>query len=183
MRTRNIVLTIALAALTVAITTSSTTAQTTAEWSVQVGLDYVITPDVTYLRADGYDSQLDVYAPRDTSRKRPTVIYIHGGGWVGGDKDARTFQVLPYLQMGFAAVNVEYRLAREALAPGAVEDTRCALRWVIENADRYGFDTNRLVVTGASAGGHLSLTTGMLQAKRRLRQSLCGQADRLPGCR
>jgi acetyl esterase/lipase len=140
---------------------SQTDAQT---WSVQAFLEFAVSPDITYLVADGYESKLDVYAPRDKSRPRPTVIYIHGGGWVGGDKDASTLSILPYLQMGFAAVNVEYRLAREALAPAAVEDSRCALRWVIANAEEYGFDTERLVITGASAGGHLSLTTGMLQA-------------------
>ncbi len=131
-------------------------------WTVQVGLDYVTTPDVTYSTSNGYDSKLDVYAARDKSKPRPTVIFIHGGGWVSGDKDASTLQLLPYLQMGFAAVNVEYRLSREALAPAAVEDGRCALRWVIRNAETYGFDTERIVVTGRSAGGHLALTTGML---------------------
>jgi acetyl esterase/lipase len=131
-------------------------------WTVQVGLDYVTTPDVTYSTSNGYESKLDVYAARDKSNPRPTVIFIHGGGWVSGDKDASTLQLLPYLQMGFAAVNVEYRLSREALAPAAVEDGRCALRWVIRNAETYGFDTERIVVTGRSAGGHLALTTGML---------------------
>lgn len=135
-----------------------------ATWSVAVGLEYSITPDITYLVADGYESKLDVYAPRDKSRPRPTLLYIHGGGWVGGDKDASANSLLPYLQMGFAAVNVEYRLARDALAPAAVEDTRCALRWVIQNAEEYGFDPDRIVVSGSSAGGHLSLTTGMLNA-------------------
>ena len=71
---------------------------------------------------------------------------------------------LPYLAMGFAVVNVEYRLARVAIAPAAVEDGRCALRWVINNAATYGLDTSRIVVSGHSAGGHLSLTTGMLPA-------------------
>ena len=49
-------------------------------------------------------------------------------------------RLLPYLEMGFAVVNVEYRLARVALAPAAVEDGRCALRWVLSNADRHGFE-------------------------------------------
>jgi acetyl esterase/lipase len=61
-------------------------------------------------------------------------------------------------------VNVEYRLARVAQAPAAVEDCRCALRWVIQNAKQYGIDVNRIVVSGESAGGHLALTTGMLPA-------------------
>ena len=71
-------------------------------------------------------------------------------------------RLLPYLRRGMAVVNVEYRLARQALAPAAVADCRCALRWVIANAERYGFDTEKIAVTGHSAGGHLSLTTGML---------------------
>ena len=61
-------------------------------------------------------------------------------------------------------VNVEYRLARTASAPAAVEACRCALRWVIQHAKEYGIDVNRLVVSGGSAGGHLALTTGMLPA-------------------
>ncbi|HUF75645.1 MAG TPA: alpha/beta hydrolase, partial [Longimicrobiales bacterium] len=56
------------------------------------------------------------------------------------------------------------RLGQVALAPAAVEDCLCALRWVIRNAEEYGFDTERIVVTGYSAGGHLALTTGITPA-------------------
>ena len=139
-------------------------AQDVASWTVEIGQNYRLVPDITYLVADGYESKLDVIAPRDTSVPLPTLLYIHGGGWVGGDKDAVFLRFLPYLEMGFAVVNVEYRLGRVALAPAAVEDCRCALRWVIENAEEYGFDTDRIVVSGTSAGGHLTLTTGMLPA-------------------
>lgn len=139
-------------------------AQDVAQWTVSVGQNYRLVPDVTYLVADGYESKLDVIAPRDTSTPLPTLLYIHGGGWVGGDKDAMFLHFLPYLEMGFAVVNVEYRLGRIALAPGAVEDCRCALRWVRDNAEEYGLDTDRIVVSGHSAGGHLTLTTGMLPA-------------------
>ena len=59
-------------------------------------------------------------------------------------------------------VNVEYRMAGNSLAPGAVEDTRCALRWIYRNAAQNKFDTSKIVLTGHSAGGHLSLITGML---------------------
>ena len=58
-------------------------------------------------------------------------------------------------------MNVEYRLTRVARAPAAVEDCRCALRWVFENAEKYSFDTERIIVSGQSAGGHLALMTGM----------------------
>ena len=64
--------------------------------------------------------------------------------------------------MGWTVVNVAYRLADAAHAPAAVEDCRCALRWVYRNAEQYHFDLDKLVVTGNSAGGHLALATGML---------------------
>lgn len=83
---------------------------------------------------------------------------------MGGDKDAAFLRFLPFLEMGFAVVNVEYRMGPVALAPAAVEDCRCALRWTIEHAEEYGFDAERIVVSGTSAGGHLSLTMGMLPA-------------------
>jgi acetyl esterase/lipase len=69
---------------------------------------------------------------------------------------------MPYIQMGWNAVNVEYRASGVALAPAAVEDARCAIRWVVENAKQYNVDTQKIVVTGQSAGGHLSLISGMV---------------------
>jgi acetyl esterase/lipase len=70
--------------------------------------------------------------------------------------------VFPWLEMGWNVVNVEYRLGRVALAPAAVEDGLCALRYVAVQAKMYNIDTTRLVVSGESAGGHLALTTGMI---------------------
>jgi acetyl esterase/lipase len=68
----------------------------------------------------------------------------------------------PWFEMGWNVVNVEYRLARVALAPAAVEDCLCALKYVVAQAKTYDVDVNRIVVTGESAGGHLALTTGMI---------------------
>ena len=139
-----------------------------------VGNQYRIHANITYKVANGYEAKLDVYEPRDTDEPRATVIYIHGGGWTGGTKEGVALRLLPYLQMGLAVVNVEYRLARVSPAPAAVEDCRCALRWVIRNADRYKFDTSKLVVTGGSAGGHLSLMTGILDPASGLDDSCPG---------
>jgi acetyl esterase/lipase len=126
---------------------------------------YRLVPNITYLTASNWDAKLDLYVTRAADKPLPTVIFIHGGGWTGGTKEGRDIGgVLPYLNMGMNVVNVEYRLARVAPAPAAVEDCRCALRWVIQHAKEYGIDPNRLVVAGESAGGHLALTTGMLPA-------------------
>jgi acetyl esterase/lipase len=134
----------------------------TAGFASQLQNQYRIVPNITYLTANNWDAKLDLYLPRDVSSPNPTLLYIHGGGWTGGSKESSVLTFLPYLEKGWSVVNVEYRLARVSLAPAAVEDCLCALRWVIHNAKTYNFDTNNLVVTGNSAGGHLALTTGML---------------------
>src|SRR5262245_20175851 len=95
---------------------------------------YRIITNTTYITANNWEAKLDLYVPRDLTSPNPTLIYIHGGGWVGGSKETSWVQLLPYLEAGWSVVNVEYRLARVSLAPAAVEDCRCALRWVIRNA-------------------------------------------------
>jgi acetyl esterase/lipase len=138
---------------------------------------YRIVSNVTYVTANNWEAKLDVYVPRETTVPNPTLIYIHGGGWTGGAKETSWIQLLPYLETGWSVVNVEYRLARVSLAPAAVEDCRCALRWVIRNAKQYNFDTSKIVVTGHSAGGHLSLTTGMLPSSAGLDRECPGSED------
>jgi acetyl esterase/lipase len=131
-------------------------------WAAAANTQYRVIPNIVYGTANGADTRLDVYMPRQAKEPVPVVVYIHGGGWTGSAKEYDVPNFLAYLEMGLAVVNVEYRLARVSLAPAAVEDCRCALRWVFRNAKEYNFDTTRIVVTGMSAGGHLSLTTGML---------------------
>ena len=133
-----------------------------ATWAVQFANNYAVTPNITYLVANNYEAKLDVYARRNNTGPQPTLIHIHGGGWTGGTKEAALSFLMPWLEMGWNVVNVEYRLAKVSLAPAAVEDCLCALRWVAANSKQYNLDTTRLVVTGDSAGGHLALTTGMI---------------------
>jgi acetyl esterase/lipase len=133
-------------------------------WAQTIAERYVILPDVTYLTINNVALKLDVYQPRKPPQPVPTVVYFHGGGWVGRDKDEATLRLLPYLQEGWAVVNVDYRLAATALAPAAVDDCRCALRWVAQHAAEYKFDINKIVLVGASAGGHLALMAGMAPA-------------------
>lgn len=93
----------------------------------------------------------------------PTLIFIHGGGWVGGEKETRITSIMPYLERGWNVVNVEYRLGVNT-APQAVDDAMCALAWIAEHAPEYNMDLNRIVISGDSAGGHLALITGFLNA-------------------
>jgi acetyl esterase/lipase len=140
-------------------------AQNTSEALLRIADRYWMQPDVVYGSANNTPLKLDVWYPRDNPNPTPTLVYIHGGGWIFGSKEGSVYQLLPYLEKGWRVVNVEYRMAGNSLAPGAVEDTRCALRWVARNAKQWNFDTSKIVLTGHSAGGHLSLITGMLPDK------------------
>jgi acetyl esterase/lipase len=95
---------------------------------------------------------------------RPTLLFIHGGGWVQGDKTGADPWLLPFVQRGWHVVNMTYRLG-PGTAPAAVEDVLCALKWMVDNSDEYGFDRDRIVVSGASAGGHLALVAGILGSR------------------
>jgi len=131
---------------------------------------------ITYVKVNGYDVQLDLYRRKDTTGPQPTMIYIHGGGWGGGSRNSILYLLTPWFEMGFTIVNIEYRLTRVALAPAAVEDCLCALRWVGEHAKQYNFDLNRIVVSGESSGGHLALTTGMIPESAGLASECPGEA-------
>ena len=124
--------------------------------------DFDIIPNITYAKANNTDLKLDLYLTKNRVSPVPTLLLFHGGGWVAGQKERNVLQLLPYLSMGWAVLNVEYRLAENSLAPAAVEDARCALRWAIYHAKECNFDTSKIVLTGGSAGGHLALIAGML---------------------
>jgi acetyl esterase/lipase len=134
----------------------------TAEWAIRAQTQYAVVANITYLTATGYDSKLDLYRRRDVTTPQPTLIFFHDGGWVGGSKEGSLMSLVPWMEMGWNVVNVEYRLARVAPAPAAVEDAMCALRFVVDKAKDMGVDTNRIVVSGESAGGHLALAAGMI---------------------
>jgi len=134
----------------------------TDEWPAIAADRYHVFPDLTYSSVNGIDLKLDVYMPWESSTRTPVVVYFHGGGWVMGDKDDSALQLLPYMRMGWAAVNVNYRLASVAPAPAALEDSSCALRWLTDNANKYRFDLGRVVLTGHSAGGYIALMEGIL---------------------
>jgi acetyl esterase/lipase len=140
-------------------------AQKTTDSLLQIADRYWMQPDVVYGSANNTPLKLDIWYPRDNPNPTPTLVYIHGGGWIFGSKEGAVYQFTPFLEKGWRVVNVEYRMAGNSLAPAAVEDARCALRWVFRNAKQWNFDTSKIVLTGQSAGGHLALIAGMLPDK------------------
>ena len=130
--------------------------------------------DVVYRSVNGIDLPLDIFLPekrlgqspwweKDGRGNKPTLLYMHGGGWVQGDKESILFNILPFIARDWVVISINYRLAKDAKAPAAVEDCLAALDWVYDHAEEYMIDTDRIVVAGDSAGGHLALLTGMLR--------------------
>jgi len=154
-----------LAAVLFAVSVSATVQaqlSAAASWATEVESRYNFTPDLTYVTENNTELKLDVYSRRDVQTPQPTLIFMHGGFWVAGSKDSQTLNILPWLEKGWNVVVVGYRLGGVAPAPAAVVDTFCALRWAGTNAAMYNIDTNKIVASGQSAGGHLALTLGMM---------------------
>ncbi len=109
------------------------------------------------------DLHVDVYQV-PSSKPTPVVIQLHGGGWIRGDRPTSLRSFGPFFAAGMSVVTVEYRNAKDAPAPAAIQDVRCAMAWVKRNAAKYNFDPNNVVPWGGSAGGHLALMAGYAPA-------------------
>lgn len=96
---------------------------------------------------------LDVYRPKNASDRLPVIVSFHGGGWVYGSKLTYRYYCMYLAQRGFAVVNPSYRLAPENRFPAQFEDMNKAFAFVLDNADKYGFDTDNIFAVGDSAGG------------------------------
>jgi acetyl esterase/lipase len=147
------------------------------DWATQIGSRYWVQPDIVYGSANNTALKLDVWYRHQDKEPQPTLVYFHGGGWIFGAKTYSLLHFLPFLEKGWRVVDVEYRMASNSHAPAAVEDTRCALRWVFRNAAQWKFDTTKIVLTGHSAGGHLALMTGMLPAGNPLDNACHGEEE------
>ena len=99
---------------------------------------------------------LDVYMPKDKNKSWPVIVSIHGGGWVYGTKEVYQYYGMNLAERGFAVVNFSYRLAPKFKFPSQQEDTNKAMEWVLENADKYAFDTKRIYLVGDSAGANIA---------------------------
>ena len=119
-----------------------------------------LTRDIEYGKVGQRALKLDVYKPDKSGKPVPGLIFIHGGAWKGGNKDIYRIHAARYAQRGYVAVSISYRLSGEAPFPAAVQDAKCAVRWMRANADKYGVDPNHICVLGGSAGGHLAMMVG-----------------------
>jgi acetyl esterase/lipase len=119
----------------------------------------------TYKTVEGAKLDLHIFLPDSSHQntKRPVIVYFSGGSWTEGTPEWDFYNCTNYARKGWVAVSVEYRVAdrHETTPLEAVKDARTAIRWLRMNAAKYNIDTNRIVASGNSAGGHLVLSTAL----------------------
>lgn len=142
--------------------------------------DVIVTPDLAYGDAAGAQTlRLDLYQPRDDdAASRPAVVWVHGGGFSGGDKRTGPSPVLAdsFARLGYVAVSIDYRVRPGLVCFGAApmsdpacldaakasaDDAREAVQWLRSNADALRVDPDRIVMGGESAGGIIATMVGV----------------------
>lgn len=101
-------------------------------------------------------NRLDVYYPAGTTAPLPTIVSIHGGGYVYGSKEQYRRYCMDLARRGFSVVNFNYRLAPEWKFPTPLVDTNAVMEWVCHNAPVYYLDPSRLFIVGDSAGAQIA---------------------------
>jgi acetyl esterase/lipase len=127
-----------------------------------------IRPDLVYAQGGGRDLKLDLYLPAQANDPRPAIVFVHGGGWSGGNRKAFARQAAHLAGQGYVGACIEYRLSGEARFPAAIEDCKAAVRWLRAHADEFRIDPNRIAACGGSAGGHLVALLGTTGAEQGL---------------
>jgi acetyl esterase/lipase len=116
---------------------------------------------VVYGRTAHGDLQMDLYLPETELAVRPGVLFIHGGGWEGGNRCQFAWHARDLAQRGFVTASASYRLSGVAVYPAALDDCQRAVRWLRKHAGELGLDPAHLGAVGSSAGGHLAACLGV----------------------
>lgn len=125
--------------------------------------DLAVTYDVVFGQAGSKVLTAEILRPKDP-QKAPTraVIYVHGGGWAGGDEKHEVARVFFLAQAGYLIVSINYRLSGEAKWPAQVKDCKLGIRWLRAHAAEYHIDPDHIGIAGQSAGGNLVACLGTM---------------------
>jgi acetyl esterase/lipase len=139
-----------------AITSPNSAGLTPSRSPLQIDLTYCTT-------TDGVRLTMDFYQPKEMTGPSPAVIYVHGGGWTGGDKSdgAGLLFKSELVRRGYVMAAINYRLAPKYTFPAQIEDVKCAVRYLRANAAKYNLDPKRIGAIGGSAGGQLVSLLGV----------------------
>jgi len=116
--------------------------------------------NIEYKNINGKSLQLDLYKPRNLTKPAPLLVFIHGGGWSGGERADYLVYLVAFAKKGYVTATVSYRLLKEGPYPACAEDITDAVQWFYKNGGNYGYDPDRIALIGGSAGAHLALLAG-----------------------
>ena len=128
--------------------------------------------DLAY--APHWRQRIDLYIPQDRPGPFPVVIYIHGGGWLSGDKSLAERYANALMARGLAVAAVNYRFSYQAQFPAQLHDCKAAVRWLRAHAGEYDLDPTRFAAFGESAGGHLASLVGTVSGDATLEGNVGG---------
>jgi acetyl esterase/lipase len=124
-------------------------------YSAVAGRDTVSSAAVSDISYGGHPRQkLDVYEPAPGDRPSPVVVFFYGGSWNSGNRQDYAFVGSALASRGFLTVIADYRLVPEVRFPAFIEDSAGAVKWVQDNAKRFGGDPARIALAGHSAGAY-----------------------------
>lgn len=127
--------------------------------------------DIHY--TSGKRTFLDIIKNEHTDGKsQPLLIYIHGGGWISGWRKARRYYCGHWAKEGFVCANIGYDYALDAKHPQHIRQIFKGIEYILENADRYGIDTEQIVIAGESAGAHLGALVAAVATHKELYDSM-----------
>ncbi len=121
--------------------------------------------DVVFGKGGETDLKLDIAYPKEGDGPFPVVVFIHGGGWVGGNRQSMEKSIETMAGRGYVAATISYRFAPKARFPAQIEDCKAAIRWLRAQAKKYHLNPDRIGVVGSSAGGHLACLLGLTEKK------------------
>ena len=114
--------------------------------------------DLEYVQGGHERNRLDLYLPEKPVRPLPVILWVHGGGWRGGDKS--NGPAFRFATKGYAVASMNYRFSQHATFPAQIHDCKAAVRWLRANAKKCGLDADHIGAWGCSAGGHLVALLG-----------------------
>lgn len=122
----------------------------------KIAFDGEIKRDVVYVERGKKKIMMDIFIPPGKPTGAPAIMVIHGGGFVAGHRQMKEPFCIEMAKKGLVVFNIDYRLAPKYPFPAAIDDVRCAIRWVAKHAKEYGADPDRIGISGCSAGGYLA---------------------------
>jgi acetyl esterase/lipase len=129
--------------------------------------------DIEFASIGDLPLRLDLYIP--PTPKPPLVVFVHGGAWRAGSKS--DFPLGGLVAAGFAVASVDYRLSTQAQFPAQSHDIKSAIRYLRAHQAELGIDARRIVIAGASAGGHLAALVGVTNGNKELEGTVGGNLD------